>query len=940
VKNLICLLFLLTQALSAQQLPWPEVTRETLPWTRWWWPGNIVNHDDISSNLETYKKAGLGGVEITPIYGVKGHEDKFIDYLSPEWMEMFIHTLKEAERLDMGVDLANASGWPFGGPWVNPDDACRNINYRTYTLSGGERLKEKIEFIQKPLVRPVGVRPDISKLVDPISKNENLQLYALDQIRFEKPVPLQALIAYSDNGDFADLTGKVTTEGELDWIAPEGNWTIWALFQGWHGKMVERAGPRGEGDVIDHFSGRAIDNYLRHFDTVLDGYDISTLRGWFNDSYEVDDASGQADWTNDLFYEFYIRRGYDLGEHLPALFQKDFPEKNERVLSDYRQTISDLLLEKFTTHWTTWANRQGRITRNQAHGSPGNLIDLYAASDIPETEGNEITRFKFASSASNVTGKPLTSCEAATWLNEHFISNLADVKEAADRFYLGGVNHLFYHGTCYSPPEEPWPGFLFYAAVEFTPVNPFWGDFHALNEYITRVQSFLQRGRPDNDILLYFPVFDRYAGFGREMLEHFDALGPVYNDTPFKIAADYMLENGYSYDFISDLRINNTESESGILYTEGNIYKTLVLPGCKYIPAETFAQILKLANDGATIIVYGDLPQHAAGLDLTGEKRTIFERMKSSINLQPVNTPGISRAVFGKGRIVLGDNLSDLLSFAGIRREPMADYNFKFVRREGRNGYTWFVVNTGDGAFEGWLPLNAQASSAGIFNPMTGVSGLANIRNSGKNSIEVYTRLSPGESIIIETFNNPVKAEPYPYYDALSSPAGITGTWKVEFIKGGPSLPPSGSVEKLISWTQFGGDVHKDFSGSARYSISFVRPKERADAWVLDLGEVKESATVFLNGKKIATLIGPDFRVVLDKKQVKARNNLEIVVSNLMANRIAYMDRNSIGWKKFYNINMAARLKENNRNGLFDASAWAPMESGLMGPVTIAGMKK
>ena len=213
MKNLICLLFLLTQALSAQQLPWPEVTRETLPWTRWWWPGNIVNHDDISSNLETYKKAGLGGVEITPIYGVKGHEDKFIDYLSPEWMEMFIHTLKEAERLDMGVDLANASGWPFGGPWVNPDDACRNINYRTYTLSGGERLKEKIEFIQKPLVRPVGVRPDISKLVDPISKNENLQLYALDQIRFEKPVPLQALIAYSDNGDFADLTGKVTTEG-------------------------------------------------------------------------------------------------------------------------------------------------------------------------------------------------------------------------------------------------------------------------------------------------------------------------------------------------------------------------------------------------------------------------------------------------------------------------------------------------------------------------------------------------------------------------------------------------------------------------------------------------------------------------------------------------------------------------------------------------------
>ncbi len=933
-------LSLFPQALNAQQLPWPEIERETRPWTRWWWPGNIVNSGDITASLETYKKAGLGGVEITPIYGVKGHEDKFIDYLSPEWMEMLVHTLKEAERLGLGVDLANASGWPFGGPWVDPVDASRNINYKTYSLSGGEKLNEKIEFIQQPLLRPVGVKPDMSVLVDPISKNKNLQLYALDQIRFEKPLPLQAIIGYSDKGEFEDLTGRVTAEGELDWIAPEGSWTIWALFQGWHGKMVERAGPGGEGYVIDHFSGRAIDGYLKHFDNAMEGYDTGTLRGWFNDSYEVDDASGQADWTNDLFYEFYIRRGYDLGEYLPALFQKDSPEMNERVLSDYRQTISDLLLEKFTTHWSLWANRQGRITRNQAHGSPANIIDLYSASDIPETEGNEITRFKFASSASNVTGKPLTSCEAATWLNEHFVSTLVDVKEAADRFFLGGINHLFYHGTCHSPPGEPWPGFLFYAAVEFTPSNPFWDDFHVLNEYVTRVQSFLQSGRPDNDILLYFPIFDRYASYGRGMLEHFDGIGPAYNGTHFKNAAEQMPEKGYAYDFVSDLRIANTEAENGILYTEGNVYRTLIIPECRYIPAETFAQILKLANDGAVIIIYGELPQFTAGLDPSGEKTMIFDRMKSSINFQPTSNPSVLRAIFGKGRIIAGNDLNELLAFAGIRREPMADQNISFVRRQNRNSYTWFVVNKGARPFDGWLPLSTQASSAGIFNPMTGVSGLASLRTTAKKTTEVYTRLLPGESVIIETYNNAVAAGLYPYYDPISPAAELTGTLKVDFIEGGPSIPPSKNIDKPAPWTQFGGDTYNNFSGSARYSISFVRPKDKADAWMLDLGEVKESAKVILNGKTVATLIGPDFRVVLDKKQVKAKNNLEIVVSNLMANRIAYMDRNGIAWKKFYNVNMAARLKENNRNGIFDASAWEPMESGLKGPVTITGMKK
>ena len=95
-----------------------------------------------------------------------------------------------------------------------------------------------------------------------------------------------------------------------------------------------------------------------------------------------------------------------------------------------------------------------------------------------------------------------------------------------------------------------------------------------------------------------------------------------------------------------------------------------------------------------------------------------------------------------------------------------------------------------------------------------------------------------------------------------------------------------------------------------------------------------------LTGKNLAILIGPDFHIIIDKKLLKSVNTLEIKVSNLMANRIAYLDRNNIAWKKFYNVNMAARLKQNSKNGLFDASAWEPMESGLIGPVTLTPVKK
>jgi len=941
--KLFLTLFFLIECFTAfpqeAKLSWPEITSQNKPWTRWWWPGSIVTPEDITINLEKYREAGLGGMEITVIYGVKGQEGKFITYLSPEWMKVFTHTLKEAERLDLGIDLSNASGWPFGGPWVDPADACKNINYKTYSLSTGEKLTEKIEFRQPALVRPIGQKPDISGLNDPIGRNKDLQLYALDQIKFDKPLPVQAVVAYSDSGKAVNLSGLVTPERDLDWTAPTGRWTIYALFQGWHGKQVERAGPGGEGDVIDHFSGQAITRYLKHFDTVFQDYDLKYLRGYFNDSYEVDDASGQANWTNDLFYEFAIRRGYNLAEHLPALFQKDDPDKNARVLSDYRQTISDLILEKFTAYWTNWAHKQGKTTRSQSHGSPGNILDLYAATDIPETEGNEITRLKFASSAANVTGKPYASCEAATWLGEHFSSNLADIRKAVDLFFLAGINHVFYHGTSYSPENEPWPGFLFYAAVELTPANPIWNDFRALNDYVARVQSFLQQGMADNDILLYFPIFDRYADYGKGMLEHFDAISPAYNGTPFKAAAESLIEKGYAYDYISDLQLMTTVSYENLLETEGNIYKTLILPGCKYIPIETFGQILRLVNEGAHIILYGDLPENVSGWAEKEEKTAFFNQIKAGISFSQTNNPEVLKAIYGKGMIISGKNLQQLLSFAGIRRETMADDQLRFMRRETRTGFTYFISNQGEKVFGNWIPFYVNASSAAVFNPMTNEFGVANYRIPKNGLIEVYARLNPGESLIISTYNNKPEGKPYLYYNPVSMPKEIPGSWKIEFIEGGPALPSSSEITKLVSWTDYSDASAKDFSGTAKYSVSFTKPREKADAWRLDLGEVCESASVTLNGKDLGSLIGPEFQMILGKKQLKKKNTLEIKVSNLMANHIAYMDRNNITWKKFYNVNFAARLRQNTKDGIFDASSWQPRESGLIGPVTITPVK-
>src|SRR5436190_15480652 len=99
-------------------LGWPAITSQAKPWTRWWWLGSAVDEPNLTRLLEQYHAAGIGGVEICPIYGAKGYESRYLDFLSPQWMKMLAHTTAEAKRLGMGVDLTTGTGWPFGGPQV------------------------------------------------------------------------------------------------------------------------------------------------------------------------------------------------------------------------------------------------------------------------------------------------------------------------------------------------------------------------------------------------------------------------------------------------------------------------------------------------------------------------------------------------------------------------------------------------------------------------------------------------------------------------------------------------------------------------------------------------------------------------------------------------------------------------------------------------------
>jgi hypothetical protein len=917
---------------------WPAITHQTRPWTRWWWMGSAVDEAGLTTELESIRAAGLGGVEITPIYGVSGAEARFIPYLSDAWMRALEHTLREARRLDLGADLATGTGWPFGGPWVRASDASRTLAYRRWPVEGGHRLTERVGLEQPALVRAIGKR--IGELKEPVEANPNLQALALEQVRYRKPLPLQALVAYSSTGDVVDLTRRVGSDGVLDWVAPAGTWTLYGVFLGWHGKLVERAAPGGEGNVIDHFSRDAIRDYLARFDRAFSRHRLDGLRAFFNDSYEVDDAQGQADGTPLLFEEFARRRGYDLRRHLPALFGAGKTEQNTRVVADYGQTISELLLDTFTTEWRTWAQRRGAIVRNQAHGSPANLLDLYAASDIPETEGEEISRFKWAASAAHVAGRPLIAAEAATWLGEHFRSTLADVRAAVDRFFVAGVNHIVYHGTAYSPPDDPWPGWLFYASVEFNSRNSWWADFAALNQYVTRVQSFLQAGTPDHDVLVYYPFYDTLAAGGAGRLAHFGGANTPADGTAFEAAATTLQRRGFTHDFVSDRQLDAVRVSGGTLVTSGGgSYKTLVLPVSRFVPLETFERIVALARDGAVVLAFRGLPDDVAGYGDLAARRQRFHAVRDGLRFSAPDAAGVREARLDRGVVLQGDDLEPLLARANVSREALVDRGLQLARRRYNGGRYYFIANDGERQVDDWIPLDDRAPAAVVFDPMTGRRGDAETRRSAAGMLDVRLTIPRNSSLIVTTASAPI-GERFPAFDPVGAPIDVRGPWQVRFVAGGPQLPRARSVDRLASWTTFGGDEARQFSGTAVYAATFAKPSADAAAWLLDLGRVRESARVNLNGRDLGTAVGPDFRLTVDAAQLAATNELEVYVSNLMANRIAALDKAGVGWRKFYNVNFPARLAENRGpDGLFTAARWEPLESGLLGPVMLTPLR-
>ncbi|OCB75887.1 glycoside hydrolase [Flavobacterium piscis] len=926
-SNLLITLFfcgaLSTFAQETSGSPWPKSTNINQPWARWWWMGSAVDKPNLKKSLTDFYKAGIGGVEITPIYGVKGEENNFIDYLSPKWMEMLDYTIHIADSLHMQVDMVLGTGWPYGGSHVTLPYAASKLIVEKYSIKKNETFDKNI---------------------------------VVTNSKEKVPAELLYVVAYASDGTYINLTdqlkkNKVNTKdkgiegnpvalpnlskpNKLKWKAHKTDYTIYAVFIGKTGQEVKRAAPGGKGYTLDHYSEEALNAYVVPFNTAFKGRE-GKIRAIFNDSFEV----YGTDFTPNFFEEFKALRGYDLKKQLPLLLNETDNEAGNRIRSDYRQTIGDLLLNKFDKSWTKWAHSKNFKTKLQAHGSPGNLIDLYASADIPECEtfgsmpfdipgfrrekediregDADPVMLKFSSSAAHISGKNLVSSETFTWLREHFKTALSQCKPEVEDLMLNGVNHVFLHGSTYSPTRAAWPGWQFYASVNFNSNNSIWEDAPALFSYISNCQSLLQQGKSDNEILLYWPIFDTWDKYQKGNLFFqfkIHSLSEWLYDTSFYDTTKSLIKKGYGVDFISDNFIADAKVINGKIVLPGGSFKSLIIPSCKKMPLATLQKLIELKKAGGSIIFEG-LPESVPGFN-------DFKKQEENLqNLLTANAALIQRA----------SDIFKALENVQLYPEKLVETGLKYTRRDIDGEKIYFLVNHTPQTIDTFIPLQIGNKEVIIFDPLTRAYGNA-IVTKNTNTTLVKLKIEPGQSYFLKT-ENTASQKKWQYYEPVANAISLKGNWKIAFDKGGPELPANATVSTLESWTKLSPDAAA-FSGTATYTLEFDKPNSKADQWSLNLGDVRESAKVWLNDEFIGTAWSVPYQLHI-KKLKPGKNILKVQVTNLSANRIRDKELKGEEWKIFYEINMVDKDYKK-----FDATKWELMPSGLLGPVTITPLKQ
>lgn len=466
--------------------------KDARPRVRWWWPGGAVKDEELARELDIMDRAGFGGAEIqafnTGINDLTAEEKATVNqYATPPFFAHVRAAGQAAAARGLSLDYTFGSAWPSGGGFaIPPEKALTELTMARTEVHGGQGGAIKVAIPAR--TKRFGALSSLdSRVRDPRAKGwverfeARQRLVAVIAMKGSAPAlaesgaksPFQ-LYPWSDvkvpgsldPSTAIDLTTRLKDDGTLDWTPPPGTWQVLVFKQ--YASNMGVGGAAGEGPqlTLDHMDPSAFQAHAARVGDPLGNQPVG-VRSTFVDSLEL---MQDIPWSQDFLKAFKQRRGYDLTPYLPFVLQPGWmqawgehwspPYFNaanrdtaERVRSDFRETVSDLMFTGFIEPFVAWNHAHGLKAKFQAHGGAIDVIRGYGVADIPETEdlvdGGNPYFMRLARSGADLYGRQIVSAESMVWKDRPYDVTPDEIRRRADLILASGVNSLNIHGFNY-----------------------------------------------------------------------------------------------------------------------------------------------------------------------------------------------------------------------------------------------------------------------------------------------------------------------------------------------------------------------------------------------------------------------------------------------------------------------------------------------------------
>lgn len=686
-----------------------------------------------------------------------------------------------------------------------------------------------------------------------------------------------------------DLTNHIAADGTVSWTnAPKGKWLVLRFFSVSTGGHTKHGRAEALGMECDKLSveGARL-QWKSYVKPIIDSIRVHNglLTGICMDSHEA----GPQNWTVGFEQEFRKLRGYDMMKYLPVMagFVVDGKEQSDKFLYDLRHTINDLITDRYFGEFNRLCRAEGLTLTAQAIGGAlcmaGDAISVKRLVDKPQaefwgyqTEGNY--DIKDCSSAAHLYGKQIASGEAFTDIT--YKHTLADIKNLADYAYAYGINEFVVCAVAY----QPWVRGKLKDKSEKLKVSTANGRQYVLNrlntlwpmskpfwDYQARCSWMLRQGKSVSDFCLY--------------------LG---DDIPARILSHKLpaFPQGYDFDaFTTDaLKNRMTVKDGRIVLPDGVSYRMMILPPDGQLTEELRKTIDHFRQQGVPVY------------DPQTDRRSLAEAIRDAGLVPDVDAPKAK--------------------------------SLYFCHRKTDNEDIYFLNNHSDKDVNDYFRFRTEASSAELWNPVTGErTPLTMTAEKGRTAIDLTLHARESYFIILSSQKNSTGASVSTV--KTSAPVVIDQPWQVYFdtTMGGPS--EAVTFPTLTDWTKHSDPRIKYFSGTAVCKNTLMlKKKDKKAMYRLSVPLLNAAAEVIINGKSAGIVWCSPWDIDITQQLKKGKNQIELRVCNTLWNRLVgdanLPEAERVTWQTHPLAKAGDKLVPSGVNGKITVSSTCILNSKLL----------